>query len=267
MNSSESSISFVNCSSQIRLKREENKISLFLPQTDELNWVELCQDLQCRLQGSEGSWESGTIVYLMAKDTLVDARQLQMLASSLAIAHLDLKWVCTSRRQTAVAAATAGYSVEQQFSTQSLTGSEVTPTPTLAEPLYLETTIRSGREIRHPGNVVIIGDLNPGGTVIAQGDIVIWGILRGIAHAGAEGNRGARIMALKMNPTQLRIADLVARAPDAHLDILEAEVAYITKEGICIAKAVKFSKTHIFVPEAQSWIDSETNTLDNSEEK
>jgi len=267
MNSPESSISFVNCSSQLRIKREESKILLFLPDSENINWIELCQELQCRLQGTQGSWEGGTLVYLMAKDILIDARQLQMLASSLMSAQLELKWICTSRRQTAVAAATAGYCVEQQLATQSLTDAEVTPNPTLAEPLYLETTVRSGMEIRHPGHVVILGDLNPGSSVVAQGDIIIWGILRGIAHAGAQGNRESRIMALKMDPTQLRIADMVARAPDAPFAILEPEVAYITTQGICIAKAVKFSKTHTFVSKVGAWIDSEKNTLDNSEEK
>ena len=80
--------------------------------------------------------------------------------------------------------------------------------------LYLKKTIRSGQSITSDGNLVIIGDVNPGAEVIAKGDITVWGILGGIAHAGSEGNHQARIRALKMNAIQLRIAHVFARRPD-----------------------------------------------------
>jgi septum site-determining protein MinC len=135
---------------------------------------------------------------LVAKDRLLDARQLQAIADALSEDQLKLKRVYTSRRQTAVAAATAGYSVEQSPPVSSLNEKPSGPAPLLTEPLYLQTTVRSGMEIRHPGTVVILGEVNPGGSVIAAGDILVWGRLRGIAHAGAEGNSQCLIMALQM---------------------------------------------------------------------
>ena len=63
-------------------------------------------------------------------------------------------------------------------------------------------------------NLVILGDVNPGSEVWADGDIVVFGTLRGVAHAGASGNREARVVALRLMPTQLRIADKICRAPD-----------------------------------------------------
>ena len=80
--------------------------------------------------------------------------------------------------------------------------------------LYIKKTIRSGQSITSDGNLVIVGDVNPGAEIIAKGDITVWGILGGIAHAGSEGNTQARIRALKMNAIQLRIADIFARRPD-----------------------------------------------------
>ena len=77
-------------------------------------------------------------------------------------------------------------------------------------PLIVRTTLRSGARIDAPGDCVVVGDVNPGAEVVARGDIMIFGSLRGIAHAGAGGDRGARIYALSVEPTQLRIADLVA---------------------------------------------------------
>lgn len=86
--------------------------------------------------------------------------------------------------------------------------------PPVPQNLYLHQTLRSGQCISHKGNLIIIGDVNPGAEVMAEGDITIWGALRGIAHAGINGNTSAEIRALKFQPIQLRIAHAIARAPD-----------------------------------------------------
>lgn len=74
-------------------------------------------------------------------------------------------------------------------------------------------TLRSGRSVRHPGHVVIIGDVNPGAELVAGGNIVVWGRLRGVAHAGADGDETAIVCALDLSPTQLRIAGHIATSP------------------------------------------------------
>lgn len=81
--------------------------------------------------------------------------------------------------------------------------------------LYLKQNLRSGQTMSYDGNIVLIGDANPGSEVIAKGDITIWGVLGGIAHAGARGNDFASIRALKINAIQLRISGFYARRPDA----------------------------------------------------
>src|SRR5699024_10424628 len=78
--------------------------------------------------------------------------------------------------------------------------------------------VRSGQVLRVEGDLLLIGDVNPGGKVVATGDIYIMGNLRGIAHAGINGNRKAIIAASYMKPTQLRIADYISRAPDYETD-------------------------------------------------
>ncbi len=80
---------------------------------------------------------------------------------------------------------------------------------------YIKQTIRSGQVINFEGNVVIIGDCHPGCEITAFGDITIWGVLSGIAHAGSAGNQKARVRALKMNAIQLRIANCYSRRPDS----------------------------------------------------
>jgi septum site-determining protein MinC len=80
--------------------------------------------------------------------------------------------------------------------------------------LFLKQGLRSGQAVSHSGNLVIIGDVNPGAEVVAAGDITVWGALRGIAHAGIGGNDNAEIRALKLEPIQIRISNAIARSPD-----------------------------------------------------
>jgi septum site-determining protein MinC len=87
--------------------------------------------------------------------------------------------------------------------------------------------IRSGQILQVKGDLLLIGDVNPGGTVLAGGNIFIMGALRGIAHAGCFGNSNAVIAASLMKPMQLRISDLVTRAPDQEEEGREMECAYI----------------------------------------
>jgi septum site-determining protein MinC len=76
--------------------------------------------------------------------------------------------------------------------------------------LFLERTLRSGTRIEFAGHVVVLGDVNPGAEIIAEGNVIIWGRLRGMVHAGAKGNKTAVICALDLSPTQLRIAEEVS---------------------------------------------------------
>ena len=80
--------------------------------------------------------------------------------------------------------------------------------------LYINQTLRSGQTVSYEGNILIIGDAHPGSEIVATGDITVWGILGGIAHAGSMGNITAKVRALKLNAIQLRIAGLYARRND-----------------------------------------------------
>ena len=79
----------------------------------------------------------------------------------------------------------------------------------------------------YDGHVVVVGDVNPGAEVVASGDIVVMGALRGVAHAGARGEEAAVVVALQLQPLQLRIAHRVARSPDEPLAGRGPEIARI----------------------------------------
>jgi septum site-determining protein MinC len=84
--------------------------------------------------------------------------------------------------------------------------------------ILVRRTLRSGQALHHAGHVVVIGDVNPGAEIIAGGDVLVWGRLRGIVHAGAGGDDTAIVCALMLAPTQLRISRHIARSPGAELD-------------------------------------------------
>jgi septum site-determining protein MinC len=80
--------------------------------------------------------------------------------------------------------------------------------------LFLRRTVRSGQAIHHPSNVVVLGDVNPGAEIVAGKDIIVWGVLRGMVHAGYPDNEGAMVCSLLLAPVQLRIAHLLSRPPE-----------------------------------------------------
>lgn len=88
---------------------------------------------------------------------------------------------------------------------------EYTYTTEGTDGLLARRRVRSGQVLRHPGHIVVIGDVNPGAQLIAGGDIIVWGRLQGTVHAGALGDASAVICALDMSPALIKIAD-VARA-------------------------------------------------------
>ena len=80
--------------------------------------------------------------------------------------------------------------------------------------LMHQGTLRAGDHLHSDRDILLHGDVNPGARISAVGDVLVWGRLRGVAHAGCEGSTDARVVALQLRPLQLRIADAVARGPD-----------------------------------------------------
>ena len=99
-----------------------------------------------------------------------------------------------------------------------------------SETKVVHKIVRSGQVVQIQGDLLLIGDVNPGGLVIASGNIYIMGKLLGIAHAGIDGDEEAVIVASYMKPAQLRIADYVSRAPDYESDGVYMECGFIQKE-------------------------------------
>ncbi|NJK35667.1 MAG: septum site-determining protein MinC [Oscillatoriales cyanobacterium SM2_2_1] len=242
---------------QAQFKTIQNKLYLFLPSPKEiiddsgelhvsLTWAELLEQLEQHIIATNRSWQVNTPFYLQAGDRLLDSRQLQELIDALQHHGLLLQGVTTLRRQTAVTAATMGLSVEQGTYLQDLPG--MAERTLAADPLYIKMTVRSGTEIRHTGSIVVCGDVNAGAELIADGDVLVWGKMKGLAHAGARGNAQSIIMALHLEAMQVRIADFIARVDPPSTQFCP-EVAYVHASGrgmpsIQIVRAIDHSAKH-----------------------
>ncbi len=101
--------------------------------------------------------------------------------------------------------------------------------------VLVRRTLRSGTSLHYAGHIVVIGDVNPGAEVIASGDVVVWGRLRGVVHAGAAGDENAVVCALDLAPMQLRIAGQIAIPPQRR-GKPQPEMARI-KDGQVVADA------------------------------
>ncbi len=139
---------------------------------------------------------------------LPDLRQLQELLDSV---QLDLVRVASRRPETLVAAAALGLDTDPG---PGRPGPPATPGAAAPDLLVHRGTLRAGDHLQGEGSVLLLGDVNPGARISAAGNVLVWGRLRGVAHAGVSGNREVRIVALQLRPLQLRIADVVARGPE-----------------------------------------------------
>lgn len=101
---------------------------------------------------------------------------------------------------------------------------------------FYKGILRSGTSLEFENSVVIIGDVNNGARVVSKGNIIVLGSLKGNAFAGATGNTNSFVVALDMKPTQIRIADTIARSPDKPVrePLKEAKIAFLEDGNIYI---------------------------------
>lgn len=164
----------------------------------------------------------GSRVVLQGGERRLHESQLATLQTLLADHEMELWAVLSDHAATREAARALGLATRLAGSDTDLEGNRLESRSEssvagdyqpAANAILWQETLRSGQSINHDGHVIVLGDVNPGAQVIATGNVVVWGRLRGLVHAGAGGNRDALICALELVPTQLRIADQIAIPP------------------------------------------------------
>jgi septum site-determining protein MinC len=197
------------------------------------------------LQYALGSFSVRGALTLEADDWLLRLPELRALRDQLETIGLRLVAMRSRRRETLVAASALGlvgeWPLEQETGPNLAASDIATAAPPMAQALTIhQGTLRSGDHLQVEGSVLLLGDVNPGARISACGHVLVWGRLRGVAHAGRRGEHEARIVAMQLRPLQLRIADVVARGPqDPPPDGL-AEEARLVGEEIRIDPAPPF---------------------------
>ncbi len=199
----------------------------------------------------EGSWEEQLVLlerrlglgatFFQGGRAALDVGDRALTAEDIGQAHqllmqydVELWAILSPHDDTALAAARLGLTVNLDLGGRPEQAEEGT---SLAEEVALEAlvvkrTLRSGQRVHHPGHIIVFGDVHAGAEVIAGGHVVVWGKLLGMVHAGALGDEEARVCALDLAPTQLRIAGYIARSPDEKRRRPVPEMAQVQKERI-----------------------------------
>ena len=147
---------------------------------------------------------------LICGDWRLRLPDLEALQSLLTQQGLTLVQLQADHPETRVAAASLGLHLGPHTESQR----DPNPAPTAPALTVHQGPLRSGEHLQAEGSVLVLGDVNPGAQISAVGHVLVWGRLRGVAHAGRSGDDQATIVALQMRPLQLRIAGAVARGPD-----------------------------------------------------
>jgi len=188
---------------------------------------------------ARASFFIGGRVSLRVGDRSLSAEQLAAIGRKLESLSMTLWAVDSDHPATLAAARELGLEIALQPKERP---GRSTPAPAGREELpgiVVRRTLRSGQALQHAGHITLIGDLNPGAEIVAGGDIIVFGRLRGIAHAGAMGDEEAIICALELAPSQLRIGAHIARPPDRGRPPAMPEIASVQDGQIIVERWTK----------------------------
>ncbi|SHI43498.1 septum site-determining protein MinC [Propionispora hippei] len=197
-----------------------SKTGLQLLLNESADFGEIMQQLRRKLESAAKFFSNGAVVNISSAVRILTPEQQGQL-TELFTSH-GLSW---SIAETALC---VGGDTALAETTQA----------SVPEELVIKKTLRNGQEIVYSGDIIVFGDINPGAQLIAGGDIIIYGTCRGVVHAGAYGDEQATITANKLMASQIRIAGLIARAPD-HIDYPEyVETARVKDGAVIIEPAI-----------------------------
>ncbi len=196
-------------------------------------WPDLMVRLGGRLQATAGFFKGARVLMDVGART-VSTSELGDSAQILAQHGMSLVSVISTNAETQAAARMVGLGLVTPQPPRAESEAPVLP---FVEGILLRRTLRSGQVARHEGHVAIIGDVNAGAEIIAGGDVIVWGKVRGIVHAGAMGDETAVVCALYLSPVQLRIGPHIARAPEGrHMKPRAPEKASV-RDGSIVVEA------------------------------
>lgn len=201
-------------------------------------WDEASHMLLDKLR-EKSEFFSGARLVLQLGGRPLGAADLGRLRDDLGDIHINLWTVLSESPMTEAAALALGLETALTRHRAAVPAElpPIDPMEDGSQAILVNHTLRSGKSVRFAGHVIVLGDVNAGAEVVAGGNVVVWGRVRGTVVAGSEGDTGAMICALDLAPTQLRIAGAIATSPKRR-GKAEPEVARI-KEGQIVAERWK----------------------------
>lgn len=179
------------------------------------NWAELLTHLSERLTQAAGFFRGGTVALHIGGRPLLE-HELQQVRDLLTTFNMQLGVIRTTAERTFDAAIALGLAAKLETS-EGETDAEIETAASNRSAdhhFVYRGNLRSGQVLERTEHILVIGDVNPGAEVISAGDILVWGRVRGLVHAGAAGDDRSVVLALDLEPIQLRIADTVATPTD-----------------------------------------------------
>ena len=215
---------------KIKIKGENDGLMLEFP--PDLSFLEIVEELSRKLDSGSGFFLRGTLVRVprnrFSKEELAELQEL--FRTHGLICRLEKPVLMRSASPVPPSPKPAAASVSPQEAMQDA--------PELQRMLVIDKTLRGGQAVETEGSVIVFGNVNPGAQITAGGSVDIRGTCRGLVHAGAAGDSTAFIIADHLMPTQIRIANYVARSPDEPEDFGKAERAYV-KDGQIVIEPIE----------------------------
>ena len=215
---------------KIKIKGENDGLMLEFP--PDLSFLEIVEELSRKLDSGSGFFLRGILVRVprnrFSKEELAELQEL--FRTHGLICRLEKPVPMRSASPVPPSPKPAAASVSPQEAMQDA--------PELQRMLVIDKTLRGGQAVETEGSVIVFGNVNPGAQITAGGSVDIRGTCRGLVHAGAAGDSTAFIIADHLMPTQIRIANYVARSPDEPEDFGKAERAYV-KDGQIVIEPIE----------------------------
>ncbi len=212
---------------------------LLVSLSDDGEWPEVESALIEQL-AAQGDFLRGAKLILNVDNHVINAASMGRLRDTISDMGLTLWAVLTNSPTTEQNAQSLGLATRIYQGPVDQTASVKENYLNEDEAIFIHRTLRSGNSINFDGHVVVLGDVNPGAEVIAGGNVLVWGKLRGMVHAGAAGNEEAVVCALLLSPTQLRISDKIAVSP-AEGRKSQPEIALV-RDGRVVAEPWRATK-------------------------
>jgi septum site-determining protein MinC len=196
-------------------------------------WETVLEALKQSLEEAEAFFRGGRLIVELGNRELTQ-EQLSSLRALLMCFDIEL-WAVLSENEKTVRLARSNSLLTRLPKDTEAKPANIETVPPEHQGLFLMQTLRSGQSIRYAGHVTLVGDVNPGAEIVAGGNIIVWGAIRGVAHAGAFGDEETVICALDLEPSQVRIAGYIGRPPERHRQSPGPELVKV-EEGRIIAE-------------------------------